>query len=295
MTETSAPARRTPYLNPDPVGFQRHYRAADLRTGRYKSFVDFWDQARALFPAAMAGVSGASFFNSYYSFHVLPGTSDSGHGQRYVQAFYGKRPYDSVEASSRAPGMAPQRSIRLRVEEGATLFYHIGPTGHVVCQLYHASILDGAVGDRYLRLDRIEPKTLHQPHVLRRHLRNLIACMACTSLDGAPTVRQRMRWHWLTWTNPSYVEDVYHEPPARTALRKFGWWVATVGCSGAVLFGIQQIFPAPDTTKPAVERSTAQITAAIREQTNTFAPPPAKAPASTAQPSVAPVGKGHAQ
>ncbi|APO93362.1 hypothetical protein BI313_00965 (plasmid) [Xanthomonas vesicatoria] len=96
-------------------------------------------------------------------------------------------------------------------------------------------------------LERIRHPDSLNKRTLSRHLAGLAAYMAATSLDGSPTIGQRLRYAII------YVKCRYARANGRrmqpsrlsVGVSKLLWWVFTVGLSGTVLFLLQRAIGNP--------------------------------------------------
>jgi len=236
----------------------RHHQAASRRIERYRSFQKFYRDAEPLIQRLSGETDELAYFSAYYSFAVVAGGIDGGFDERAVDVLFGNKPYDSTQGPPQVKGGEIFRSTRLHSEQGASMRYELTDAGEVLCLLYPARSERMRSSESFYLLEVIpDPVQLLDPRIVRRHLRYLACYMAATSLDGAITVRQRIRMTYLKCTKRYAVGRAMKSPRAQVFLAKVATWVLTVACSGAALFMLQRIWPEEDGVTPAVRRAAA--------------------------------------
>lgn len=100
----------------------------------------------------------------------------------------------------------------LASENGASLVYSQGPTGDIAAILYPAQSDLARVRENliFLRLGQRSASRLFDG--LARDLADFIAYELVTSLDGSPTVAQRLRVHWLRLSRRSQRDSGFDQP-----------------------------------------------------------------------------------
>ena len=178
-----------------------------------------------------------------YSFHTSPGGRFGGHDARTVEAFYGQRPFESIKEINWREFGIPRITDRLLIEKGATISYQRGNNGTVLCTIHPA----GSDGFRrreegiLLALIR-DPGRLNSSLTLERHWKAFMSYMQCTSLEGEPTIVDRIRLHWLLFTRIQIVEGKTQTPHVWDAMLKVFSFSLTVGLSGFLLATVQWWF-----------------------------------------------------
>ncbi|MEG8066287.1 hypothetical protein G3N90_15595 [Xanthomonas hortorum pv. gardneri] len=232
-----------PTLTPTTEKALRRFQAAtDCRKERYRSWVRFYQTADATINALAQKREDIAYFLPY-SFYVIPGGLEGGLEDQAVDVIFGNRHYDV----SGEVGDHDARPLRLHIERGASMRYERADSGQVLCLLYPGrserthSIVSVVLLERIRHPDHLNNRTLS------RHLANLAAYMAATTLDGSPTLGQRFRYRIM------YIKCRYAKGSGRrmqpsrlsVGLGKLVWRILTVGCSGAVLFFLQRFFTNP--------------------------------------------------
>lgn len=190
-----------------------------------------------------------SHMEETYGFHVAPRGRNGGIDDRTVEVFYGQRPFERVEELVAQEGGLPSLRQRHLVERGASLTYQRGDSGVVIVTLApaitesyrqqeSAIVLAFMADPSELRA----PPWLEVPPRIEAHWRCLMSYLQCTSIDGDPSLGDRMRVNWLRLTKPLIIDDKLVPPRWHKHLSQIITWVLTVGLSGAVLFGLQWLF-----------------------------------------------------
>ncbi|OOO29131.1 hypothetical protein BTE54_17655 [Agrobacterium sp. YIC 4121] len=184
-----------------------------------------------------------------YGFLISPKGRAGGIDDRTVDVFYGQRPFESVKELVHQDGNLPSLRRRLLVERGASLTYQRGDNGAVIVTLAPAITENFRQQESAIVLDLMtDPSPLRAPPWLvvppriESHWRCLMSYLQCTSIDGDPTLGDRLRLGWLRWTKPLIIEEQLAPPRWRSFALQIIAWVLTVGLSGTVLFGLQWYF-----------------------------------------------------
>lgn len=226
--------------------------AVDRRTKRYLDFAAFRDGAESRVRTLTQEDEQIAYFLPY-GFYVLEGGKTAGFDETILEVKFGNRPFDAARSAPQLVGGDVHRPLRLFAEQGAALRYQRGNDGHVVCLLYPATSERETKAVSMVVLDFVrDPSRLLDDRLLRRHLKDLSAYMAATSLDGAPTTTQHLRYWWLHLAKRCAVDDTLQPRRLQLILGKLALWVATVAFSGVALFWIQRTWPEKDAVSPAV-------------------------------------------
>lgn len=218
-----------------------------LRQSRYYNFHTLQRYVASrfeLFQEAWSKTAHAAFFSSVYSMHVEPADFDR-HGipvrdRHLIRVSFGSRAHADI------------RSKNLISEIGAELSYELLHDGAVAVSIWaskhrsYNAIESGII----LRVER-NALQLHE-FALQRDWKTLLSYMAVTSMDGAPRKRDQLRIFWHRTFGQRVVDRRIQPIRWLSTLREVAKWVAMVGLSGTVLYGIQWIFPLPETITGAV-------------------------------------------
>lgn len=219
------------------------------RRQRVEYFKWFASHSKDWFSEVAASDPRHSHVAELYGFQVAPKGRNGGIDDRTVEVFYGQRPFEGVKELVVQEDGLPSLRQRHLVERGASLRYRRGDNGAVIVTLAPAITEDFAQQESAIVLEFMtDPSPLRAPPWLvvppriEKHWRCLMSYLQCTSIDGDPTIGDRMRLGWLRWTKPLIVEEKLTTPRWRTFAMQIIAWVLTVGLSGTVLFGLQWLF-----------------------------------------------------
>lgn len=191
------------------------------------------------------------FFQTIYSFCVVPGGAMGGMDRRVLEVFYGARPVDSVidlkhQDFAGKPLAIPQPQRRFITEGGAALRYTRTARGSVIVTLYPARSEDHRPREDFIVLQHLRDATsLTGKPRLRKHFRILIAYCECTSLDGAPQAIDWVLTFWIRFTKPIVVNGKVTRRRIVAVLLTILQWSLTVGFSGALLAVVQGLMKTP--------------------------------------------------
>jgi hypothetical protein len=129
-----------------------------------------------------------------------------------LEAYTGFHAFDEVKETLQFSfGHRPMRRLTLEgkpaSENGASLVYSAGPTGHCIVALYPPQSEIAKVHEKliFLRIGRISAARLRDR--LERDLRDLVAYEMVGSLDTSPTLRQRLRVQWLRFAKYKQMDS----------------------------------------------------------------------------------------
>jgi hypothetical protein len=147
-------------------------------------------------------------FNKLYHFVITPRGRSGGRDERMFEVFFGGRPFDQVHHQS-------LDTVRHEfiLEVGATLRYYRQDDDRVVIFLHPPVARNWEKQQRFYVLQVIRNRTLLTGSgALKRHLRYLIAMMEVYSIDGVPTVRDRLHVLWVERVKIRIVPPVENGP-----------------------------------------------------------------------------------
>lgn len=211
------------------------------RLERCEDFKLFLRLAKEWFPNIAQSDDRHQFFAQIYGFHILCGGRFGGVDKRTLEVFYGQRPFDCVFEIRQTPEKngklsPPRRHRRLLLDSGAALRYERTDDGLVLCVLEPSRSEGMQRPEEGIILAVIrEPRVLTGRPVLESHWRALISYLECSSIDGSPTITDRLRTWWLLSTRRVLIDGQVKD---RRAVRVGGEilkWVLTIGLSGALL------------------------------------------------------------
>lgn len=116
--------------------------------------------------------------------------------QTTLQIWFGNRPVPDRQAIG---GGAV-------TESGATLTYSLGANGFILVLLSPASSNLHSFAEQHVRLEVKPFSAARLRRDMRQHVKDLIAYHYVSSLDGRPTLPERVRVEWLRHTRPCDVD-----------------------------------------------------------------------------------------
>lgn len=162
---------------------------ARTRQDRRSDFDEFYKTAKATFLGFRDNDPKAEKFEKIYMLNVCPGSRAGGNNYRVVEVFWGSRPFESITLGD---------SWKALPEYGATLLFERDDSGFVVISVYPAGTDNKKPIESSISLKLwIDPIQLKDKAFLKKQWNDLMAYMECTSLDGNPTLWQRLRVSYL--------------------------------------------------------------------------------------------------
>lgn len=209
---------------------------AKERNKRSEDFETFYKCSKGIFESFRTKGEREKYFESLYKLCICPGSRMGGHESRVVEMFWGNRVFDKNEGV----GIDGRRTIHFESESGASMFFFKNDDGYVSIQLYPAHTEHSRpIEDFIFWKLRVAPTNLLSKCFQKCCWNAFMAYMEVTSLDGAPSIWQRLYVWYLR--NFKRVVDDKKIIPVRfySFLRNVGTWALTVGCSGLVIFLLQ--------------------------------------------------------
>lgn len=212
---------------------------AKNRNKRFADFEKFYSQAKNIFEPYKLNGERERYYQSLYMLCVCPGSRSGGCESRIVEFFWGKRIFDKNE-SLNAGGRS---SVHFLAETGATMHFFKNDDGYVSIRMFPAHTDQLHPTEDCIFFEKsLNPSCLLQKNFQKRCWSAFMAYMEVTSLDGNPTLWQKLKvWYYR---NFKYVIEDNKELQLRyvSFLKKVGTWVLTIGCSGLVIFLLQLCF-----------------------------------------------------
>jgi hypothetical protein len=174
--------------------FLRLQQGIEKRERKYAKFQSFFDGAESLFSAFINRDFGGP---SQIGITINPGGRCGGKDKRLIEIFFSLIPYDKIDhEDSRLTENANQLGARTLSESGPCLVYQRADIGDIYCILRPATTGEGKVNE-----DMIILQTVTKPRILKAlaqsHWQDLLACRECTSINGAPSLLQKLRYFYL--------------------------------------------------------------------------------------------------
>ena len=198
-----------------------------------------------------------AFFEGAYSFYVAPGGAMGGIDRRILEVFYGQRAIDSIRDFrtrdvNGSPLGFPEPQTRLISEAGACLRYTRTDRGSVVCTLYPSRSEGCGPEESFVILQVLnDPRILTGKPALEKNWAFLMSYFECTSVDGFPSVSDRLRTWWLRFSRCMVVNGQTKQRRIVAVTSKIVEWSLMVGLSGALLAAVQVVMK-PAHSDPSV-------------------------------------------
>ena len=224
------------------------------RQSRYEDFEKFTNDAEARFNALRNADERAKSFSNFHSFYAVKGGAMGGIDKRVFEVFFGNRPIDNVKTFESHGEQFPQQQNKLLTERGITLRYERTDIGTIVCTLFPATTKDLCQREDSIVLDWItNPKALHSKGKLKSHWRAFISYMECTSIDGEPSILDKVRVGYLRFTRLLIIDGRVGKRKVVEAVVKIVGYALTIGLSGFLLALINMVGASGDTEKVKAE------------------------------------------
>ena len=206
------------------------------RFERYNSFSDMMSYASSCIKY-LEEKYGFEFFKKAYSFYTVPGGRYGRSDKTIFEYFYGNRIYQSRSYAYNGKLMR-----KLCTEIGTTILYQCHDDGYVSCQLFPAKSENMSPIEDCIFLEMyISPEKITD-YLLEKHFKYFLSYMQVTSLDGSPTLFDKLKIWWIRFNNPSIVNNIFYPPKRNKVFGGVLKFVLTVGMSGFVLFFLQKFF-----------------------------------------------------
>ena len=200
----------------------------DLRINRINNFKEFYDNSKTTFKEFSDKDINSHKFRDAYSLCICPGSRNGGTNKRVVEIFFGSRPFESITNG---------RDWTTLTEYGATLLYDRDDSGYIIVSLYPANTDKQKQIESLIFLEiKIDPKKLKDKNYLKKHWNDLVAYMECTSLDGNPTISQKIRIAYLRTFKHLIIDSKWMPTRVSNYSKDVLKFVLTVGLSGFIIY-----------------------------------------------------------
>lgn len=217
---------------------------ARTRQERKDDFDEFYNSAKDTFIAFRDQDPRADKFERLYMLYVCPGSRAGGNNNRIVEVFWGSRPFETITQGN---------SWKSLSEYGATLLFERDDSGFVMISIYPAGTENKKPIESSISLKLwIDPIRLKSNSFLKSLWKDFMAYMECTSLDGNPTYKQRLRVSWLRYFKHTVVKKTWLPTKFSGFTKDLIKWVLTVGLSGVIIY-VMTILSQPNTTESEIQ------------------------------------------
>jgi len=151
-----------------------------------------------------------------------------GANNRVVDVFWGSRPFETITQG---------RNWTALTEYGATLLYERDDSGFVIISIYPANTDNRKPIESSITLQIwLDPIKLKRKSFIKKNWDDLIAYMECTSLDGNPTLFQRLRISYLRTFKNLIIDNKWTPTRFSSYCKDILKFVLTVGLSGFIIY-----------------------------------------------------------
>ena len=214
---------------------------ARTRQDRRKDFDEFYKTAESIFKTFRDNDPRAEKFERIYMLSVCPGSRAGGNNNRVVEVFWGSRPFETITLGN---------SWKALTEYGATLLFERDDSGFVIISIYPAGTENKKPIESSISLRLwIDPIRLKDESFLKKQWNDLMAYMECTSLDGNPTILQRLRISYLRNFKHLVIDNKWSPTKFSVSITRIRDLVVAACFSGAVLIYFVNVSTKPKTTE----------------------------------------------
>jgi hypothetical protein len=150
-------------------------------------------------------------------------------------------------------GYGSRQSYTRIFEEGASLNYFLNDDGYASVLIHPCETNNIKRKEKLIMLEKkLCPSKLCKQRILKSHFRKLCLYVENTSVFGNPSVAEELS-HWITrFTRPIVIDNLYQSRKIWTESYSIIKFVASVGLSGFLIFGIQKCTETNEVEKAAI-------------------------------------------
>ena len=198
------------------------------RITRNKDFNTFRESFKQTFQNFLDNDKRATELKSIYSLYIFNHTPQSIRDHRGVICYFGKRTYETVFRNQTQTNLA---------EEGSSFYIEKRDDGYVTIRLFPAKADSYQQKEDFIILKKkLNPKHLKSKLILKKYWYYFLAYMEVTSLDGLPSLTQRIIVNYLKYSKPLIINKKYSISRIRKHFLDISRFALTVGLSGFILF-----------------------------------------------------------
>ena len=199
---------------------------ARTRQDRSNDFDNFYKTAVGTFEAFRDNDPRAKKFETIYKLYVCPGSRAGGNNKRVVEIFWGSIQLETITLGN---------TWKTLTEFGATLLFECDDNGFVMISIYPSGTDNRKPIESSISLKLwVDTIRLKDKSFLKSLWNDFMAYMECTSLDGNPTLLQRLRISYLRNFKHLVVDNKWLPTKFSEFCRDVFKWVLTVGLCGLI-------------------------------------------------------------
>lgn len=216
----------------------------EKRLQKIQEFEKFYDNCNSVFTNLRDTDSRVEIFQNEYMLCICPGSRARENEKRIIEVFWGARLYEFETKGKQWKGLK---------ETGATLFFYRNDTGDLAISLYPAKTEFRQPIENYIAMyEWLNPKKLNTHKFVKSLWNDFIAYMECTSLDGKPTISQRLRISYLRYIKHLVIDNKWTPTKFSVFYKDIFKWVLTVGLSGIIIY-VLTIMTQPKTSETEIQ------------------------------------------
>ena len=205
----------------------------ETRYDRLKRFEEFQETVKPIFEQFKIEDEKYKKFDDTNSLCICPKGRAGNIDKRLTEIFYGARPFDIEEKI----GANFQRETKTLTEYGTTLSFCLNDHGFVAIILYpsrtdNTKSIESAI---FIK-NYLHPKKLKSKYFLRRQWEFLNTYMERTSIDGNPTLKDKIICSYLRYCKNKVVDNKFQPKKVITHLTSSLRFMVTVGLSGFLIY-----------------------------------------------------------
>lgn len=214
---------------------------ARTRINRRDDFDEFYNNSINVFTQLRENDKRAEKFQREYMLNICPGSRAGGTDKRTVEVFWGGRNFE-IETQG--------RNWKALTETGATLLFARDDNGFVIISLYPAYTENRKPIETSITLRIwLDPKKLKEEKFIKACWNDFMAYMEYTSLDGNPTLWQRLRISYLRYFKKLIIDNKWVPSKFSASTSRIRDLIIAACFSGAILVYFINVTTKPKTTE----------------------------------------------
>jgi hypothetical protein len=203
------------------------------RHDRAKLFEVFQNSGKAIFDKFKEEDNNHKKFDDYYSLCICPKGRNGGIDNRQFEVFYGNRIFDTKKK------IKSDLSIEEKfiMEHGTILSFQLNDHGYVAIMLFPSETkYTKALENAIFVANYIHPSKLKNELFLKKCWNYLNSYMEYTSIDGCPSMKDKIRHFYLRYFKNLVINDKCQPTIIKTWIVSVLKYAFTVGLSGFLIF-----------------------------------------------------------
>jgi hypothetical protein len=205
----------------------------ESRLDRHKIFKEFQEKSITIFTEFKNEKGKHKKFDDYYMLSICPKGRNGGVSNRLVEVFYGNRPFDT-EIKIKSNLEIQEKYI---IEHGTTLSFNLNDHGYVAIMLHPSGTeYTQSIESTIFVTNYTHPKKLRDKAFLKKQWSLLNSYMEFTSIDGYPTLKDRITCWYLRYCKNLVIDGKFNQRKITKHFSNILKTTLTVGLSGFIIF-----------------------------------------------------------